>query len=74
MSSNKGEDTMTDTFRRVPYLPDPIAAPYHGAHDHALMKGAKTPAKFAWWYVDNFVGKLTVPEAWERAPQEVKAS
>lgn len=65
---------MTDIFRRVPYAPDPTAAPYHSAHDYALMKSAKTPAKFACWYVDNFARKLTVPEAWEGAPQEVKAS
>ncbi|MCU1698971.1 MAG: hypothetical protein JWR34_5034 [Mycobacterium sp.] len=65
---------MIGSFCRVPYAPDLKAAPYHGAHDHAQSKGAKTPAKFACWYVDNYAGQLTVPVAWERAPEDVKAS
>ena len=60
------------TFRRVPYTPDPNAAPYHAAHAHAVTKSAKDPAKFAWWYVDNCVGQLAVPDAWASAPHEVK--
>jgi hypothetical protein len=71
--TNKGDDAMTGTFRRVPYAPDPNATPYHAAHAHADTHGSKHPAKFAWWYVDNYAGQLTVPDAWERAPDEVKA-
>lgn len=65
---------MTDTFRRVPYAPDPNAGPYHAADAHAKTHGSKHPAKFAWWFVDNHVGKLTVPQAWDRAPDVVKAT
>ncbi|MFV8050378.1 hypothetical protein [Mycobacterium sp. 48b] len=65
---------MTDSFRRVPYAPDPNAEPYHAAHSHAQSKGSNHPAKFAWWYVDNYAGKLNVPDAWQRAAEEVKAT
>jgi hypothetical protein len=65
---------MTDTYRRVPYAPDQNAEPYHAAHAHALTKGAKSPAKFAWRYVDNCVGQMTIADAWDSAPEDVKAS
>ncbi len=55
---------MTDTFRRVPYPPDP----------NALTKSAKHPAKFSWWYVDSCIGKMTVAEAGEAAPPDLKGS
>jgi hypothetical protein len=59
-------------FRRVPYAPDPNAAPYHKADGYAAKKRAKHPAKFAWWYVDNCADTMTVPDAWASAPDDVK--
>lgn len=65
---------MTNTFRPVPYHPNPNAEPYHRAQGYAQMKGAKDPAKFAWWYVDNnYADKLSVPEAWKGAPDWMKS-
>lgn len=65
---------MTHTFRQVPFALDPNAAPYHAADAHAQTHGSKHSAKFAWWFVDNHVGRLTVPQAWDLAPDEVKAT
>lgn len=63
---------MPSLFRRVPYEPDPTAGPYHAAHHYASDNSAKYPARFACWYVDNDMGGMTVAEAWERAPEDVK--
>jgi hypothetical protein len=62
------------TFRRVPYEPDPNAAPYHAAHAYTLTKSANDPAKFAWWYVDNCIGQMTLPDAWTSAPDDVNGT
>ncbi|BBZ38587.1 hypothetical protein MCNS_16500 [Mycobacterium conspicuum] len=58
--------------RRVPYEPDPKARPYHWAHDHALSKSAKFPGRFAGWYADHCFETMTVAQAWEIAPDEMK--
>jgi hypothetical protein len=66
-------DFAMSSSRRVPYEPDPTAEPYHAAHGYAVLKGSKDPARFAWWYVDNCIGKMTVQEAWKIAPEDMKA-
>jgi hypothetical protein len=72
-SDERKRDIAMSSYRRVPYEPDPNARPYHDAHGYAVLKGSKDPAKFAWWYVDNCIGKIDMPEAWEAAPDDVKA-
>jgi hypothetical protein len=63
------------TFRRVPGADEPGGREYNAAYYYALMKTQNegTAVKFAQWYMEHCVGRMTPKEGWWQAPDWMAA-
>ncbi len=57
---------MTDSFRRVPYAPDPRASYYWDADVYASTKTGDEDIRlhFAWYAVDHCAEHMSAADAW----------